>query len=601
MSAAIEPGPEIHPSVVFLIDLLRWVREGRIAIAEFQRGYVWSRSDILNLFDSVKASYPIGTLLFWTDPTRTSVPKPPWRLGPIQIERSATENPMLVLDGQQRLTTLAGVLLRGGGSSASLAEDRDPNRWEVYFDAAEDRFTHLPERKEARAWQVPVSALVDTMAMFRAVSEIQKLTTEGLPERETFGSLGLRLQSVARALQSYRLPIVEFRTSDLNLAVESFTRLNRRGVSIGPDEMFTALIHEAGKTAGFDISRGITAAQQQLTRVGFGDVERLVILRTFLVIADLDPYRTDWKRIGEEKQRSALTAFPDAMRRATNGLRLAVDFLREEGIGNTKMLPYGVQLLGIGAWFAENPSPSEDSLRVLRRWLWLTAFSAWFGQGNPSRYARLFKEMVLAARAAEAGNIKPSFEFEQLPWSTPVVPFPKAFDFRSARARAWLCVMVRRGTVALDGTEIPASKLAKSIQDYGPTMLRRIVAGKVALQSSPANRIFDVFNDSSQAQARVLLRGKDIPTAFWERHQLDPEITQRLASADVFERCLEVRLRRMMGIEIDFLRKLDLTAYENDSVPVDTPIDADDSDDDLNTLDDELEDSNQVETEAAGR
>jgi len=46
-----DDGPEISPSVVFLFDLLKWVRQGRIRVPAFQRAYVWSRANMLDLFD----------------------------------------------------------------------------------------------------------------------------------------------------------------------------------------------------------------------------------------------------------------------------------------------------------------------------------------------------------------------------------------------------------------------------------------------------------------------------------------------------------------------------------------------------------------------
>jgi len=48
-----------------------------------------------------------------------------------------------------------------------------------------------------------------------------------------------RIETVSAALGAYRLPLVIFATESLRLAVESFTRLNRAGQSMGADEMFS--------------------------------------------------------------------------------------------------------------------------------------------------------------------------------------------------------------------------------------------------------------------------------------------------------------------------------------------------------------------------
>jgi uncharacterized protein with ParB-like and HNH nuclease domain len=108
-----DDGPEINPSVVFLYDLLKWVRQGRIRVPAFQRSYVWGRPHMLDLFDSVRRRYPIGTLLFWKSSKDTAAPHT--RLGPFDLSQTRPPECLLLLDGQQRLTTLAGVLLRDSG------------------------------------------------------------------------------------------------------------------------------------------------------------------------------------------------------------------------------------------------------------------------------------------------------------------------------------------------------------------------------------------------------------------------------------------------------------------------------------------------------
>lgn len=561
-----DSGPEIAPSALFLFDLLQWVRQGRIRVPQFQRGYVWRRSDILALFESVRSSYPIGTLLFWSDPSGKNTGGEPGRLGPFALP-DAPAGALLVLDGQQRVTTLAGVLLIGAMKPID-GDDRDPGRWRVYFDAAEDRFTHLSE--PAKAWQVPASALSDTGSMFAAIGELFKLAPSDLPSKPKAGQhtapdLSGRVQSVARRLQSYRLPIVEFRTSDLNLAVESFTLLNKRGITIGPDEMFAALTHQRG----FDISARVSRALASVEAEGFGEVDRLVVLRTFLVVADLDPYRTDWRRLGEDKQQRAEETLRPAMEAAEAGLVRAVGFLRDEGMGNTRLLPYGLQLVGLGAWLAVNPTPTAPVRRMLRRWLWLTSFSAWFGQGNPSRYTHLLTEMLALARRAAAGEVIET-SFTQLPWSTPTIPFPRVFDFRSARARAWLCVMVRKGTVRPDGSVVAPAELAKLVQEHGPAALRRIVTGSTDLVSSPANRVFNVFDDRTQAQARRLLQQVSVAPSFWPAHFLEPSILDP-ANGEGTDAAVRVRQGRLIEVELSFLRELELVPYMGTAeAPIDT-------------------------------
>ena len=43
--------------------IIRDARNGKLTIPEFQRNWVWKRSDVLRLFDSIRKNYPIGGFL----------------------------------------------------------------------------------------------------------------------------------------------------------------------------------------------------------------------------------------------------------------------------------------------------------------------------------------------------------------------------------------------------------------------------------------------------------------------------------------------------------------------------------------------------------
>ena len=75
----------------------------RLRIPSFQRGYVWSPADAVALFESIILGYPIGGLILW-DPNGRN-----WGL---------SSGELIVLDGQQRLTTLAGSILQDGFGTA---------------------------------------------------------------------------------------------------------------------------------------------------------------------------------------------------------------------------------------------------------------------------------------------------------------------------------------------------------------------------------------------------------------------------------------------------------------------------------------------------
>lgn len=54
-----------QPSVDRVDELARRILTGDIVLPKFQRGFVWDRSQILSLLDSVAKGFPIGSVLLW--------------------------------------------------------------------------------------------------------------------------------------------------------------------------------------------------------------------------------------------------------------------------------------------------------------------------------------------------------------------------------------------------------------------------------------------------------------------------------------------------------------------------------------------------------
>ncbi len=73
-----------------------------MALPEFQRGYVWNRDQVRGLFDSLYRRHPVGGLLVWATESNTATHRGD---GPL-----AAGVVKLLLDGQQRMTSLYGVV-----------------------------------------------------------------------------------------------------------------------------------------------------------------------------------------------------------------------------------------------------------------------------------------------------------------------------------------------------------------------------------------------------------------------------------------------------------------------------------------------------------
>lgn len=542
----IDDAPEITPQVLHLRDLLKWVRQGRVRVPNFQRDFTWDRTRMLNLFDSIRKQYPIGTLLFW----ESSKARPMLaHLGPLDLPEFSGGK-LLILDGQQRLTTLAGVLLFNE-MQRDLSDDKDPERWHVWYDAATDDFAYFEDPAPLSA--VKVSELMGTKGLYAAAQKImagEKSWAQS--EREHWVS---QIEAVSSALGAYRLPLVIFATESIRLAVESFTRLNRSGQSMGADEMFSALTYDEntdGKEV-FRLAKHIDTILSDISKTRFGNVDRVVVLRIVLLAAGLDPFRTEWDQLAAETQKHATERLPAAIEEARIGLLRAIDFLKSEGVLNSRLLPYSIHLVGLAAFFGRRQSPSAKQIALLQRWLWVSAFTEGFGGLNPSRILRQLKDLRNALPRVDDADAIDGIDLEE-----PAHPFPERHDHRSARVRALLCVILRHSALRADGTEVSPQEMAADVLERGPEALSRICArvenrGRAPLASSPANRIFDVFGKKSgQAKNWLVELRIDTDSEVLLSHHITPEALTALKEGD-HRKFVEMRTETLMTLERTFM------------------------------------------------
>ena len=85
--------------------LIGEIRSNRMRLPEMQRAYVWKSTQVRDLLDSLYRKYPTGTILRWE-----TTQKVPTRDFAVSQDGTKYESYYLLLDGQQRLTSLKAIL-----------------------------------------------------------------------------------------------------------------------------------------------------------------------------------------------------------------------------------------------------------------------------------------------------------------------------------------------------------------------------------------------------------------------------------------------------------------------------------------------------------
>ncbi len=107
------------------------IDSGNMALPEFQRGYVWNRNQVRGLMYSLYKKHPVGSLLVWVTKTEQADTR-----GGSKLSLGSVK---LILDGQQRITTLYGII-RGEPPKFFEGKGKEKNFIGLYFNYDKEIF-----------------------------------------------------------------------------------------------------------------------------------------------------------------------------------------------------------------------------------------------------------------------------------------------------------------------------------------------------------------------------------------------------------------------------------------------------------------------------
>lgn len=211
--------------------ILDHIDNGHMALPEFQRGYVWNREQVKGLFDSLYRRHPVGGLLVWATESKTAAHR-----GDGQLAAGVVK---LLLDGQQRMTSLYGVV-RG----------RPPK----FFDGNAQAFTglHFHLENEAFGFYQPVKMKDDPLWI--DVTELMKAGNAGLgayvarisaiPDLAPLVGEYVGRLSKLLSITDIDLHIEEVTGADksLEVVVDIFNRVNSGGTKLSKGDLALAKI-----------------------------------------------------------------------------------------------------------------------------------------------------------------------------------------------------------------------------------------------------------------------------------------------------------------------------------------------------------------------
>jgi hypothetical protein len=321
-----------------------------VRIPEFQRPLRWQWEDVRRLFDSIVKGYPIGNLLLWQRPA----PAARIVLGALSLDAPAFSDGWWVVDGQQRLISLANALGHEGA--------RD-ERFALAYDLRTEEFSRPPQVEHA--YVVPLPVLFD----------LQQLLRWFATHREASEKLDAASR-VTKAIREFSIPAYVVEQQDEAVLRDIFDRMNNYGKRLSRAEVFSAL--HPGQVESIEPHSRFGNIVETIDRErGFGELDEDTVLRAVLarrggdvtreIRLEFTDHTRDDRDFGDE---SAEVAYREGERAIVR----AVTFLQDDaGVPHFAFLPYRYLLVVLARFFAHFPNPDPRNLTLLRRWFWRAA------------------------------------------------------------------------------------------------------------------------------------------------------------------------------------------------------------------------------------
>ncbi len=458
-----------------IASLMSDIERGIVALPDLQRPFVWEDTKVRNLLDSLFIGFPVGTLVFWHVATEKETRE-------IGSDKSGLRATTLVIDGQQRLTSLYAVM-RG---VEVIGKDGAPRNITIAFRPRDGRF----EVADAAIRNDPefIPNVTELWSGKRSKPQIKRdlkaaLEDKGRVVDQEYQDAVEHNLDRAYTINEYVFPTVEIRKTTASQEIteedvaEIFVRINNQGTRLGQADfvltllsVFLPRLRDRIEDRARSMSQGtiIQLDSQQLLRgacaVAFGRARMSAIYR---FLRGIDPSTGD-RDVSSRSSR--LDQLEEAADRCLDPTPWR-DFLlcvQHAGFVTPALIPSKNAVVNAYAFYVRGstagvPKPRLDG--VMTRWIFGTLLTARYSTSSESAFendlARVIRlqsadpnEFVMALDDALAETITGDY------WRQVLV---SALDTQKTRAPSALAF--RAAQVVINARALFSEKLLRNLLD----------------------------------------------------------------------------------------------------------------------------------------
>jgi hypothetical protein len=382
-------------------ELVGMIERGELRLPEMQRRYVWRSTRVRDLLDSLYRNYPSGAILLW----ETDEPIPLQEFA-ITQQSNPYQSTRLLLDGQQRLTSLSAVIrgeavkVRGRRKPLELLfnlehpdelaivtevhedgeDENDEEDDELIDDEADSSEDELQKRFERMTFVVATRKLeqmphwVKVTDVFKTDEDAPFLERAGIervsdPRYKKYSQRLARLRGIRRYV--YRMDVLE-RTLSYDEVTEIFVRVNSLGAKLRSSDLALAQITAKWRGA----LKTFQEFQEECAKAGF-ELELGVHLKNLIA------FTTGQSRFTTVGSLSVET-LKEAWKQCVPGMEFALNFLRSNaGIDSPALLSSPFLLVTLGYYgHKRNYQIAAGEAQQLRHWALVANAKGRYSRGS---------------------------------------------------------------------------------------------------------------------------------------------------------------------------------------------------------------------------
>ena len=415
-----------------LDKLLEDIRDGKIQLPDFQRGWIWDDEHIRDLLVSIARSFPVGAVMLLETGGDVKFQTRP--IEGLEGTPAAQANPeQLILDGQQRLTTLTQALFLRTPVNTRTSQKKKIER-HYYFDIR--KALDGPEFLDQAVFGVDADRKIRDNFGRDVIQDLSTRELEckelcfpcdqtmnynewekSLYEKASSEEFGLYMEfrsQVLDAFRGYQLPVIQLSKETTKEAVcLVFEKVNTGGVQLDVFELLTASYAADGYNLRDDwfgsSVRDVESRRKRLAEDSLlKKLEATEFLQGITLLYTLQRKKQDVEQGKKDKQvrpvsakraevlELPLDAWHEWADKLEKGFKLAGKFLQRESFYDRRELPYRTQIIPLAAVLAQlNERWLEPRIYdKIARWYWCGVLGELYGGAVETRMANDYEELL---------------------------------------------------------------------------------------------------------------------------------------------------------------------------------------------------------------